>query len=593
MQFWSMLLLASSTGTFVLHRVVAAAISFEGAAAWLMCAGISGTVALAWMATVRGVLPAAQPADALTVCTGPFSIRVFRGGAVAAVPVLAVLLVGAVAEFDWNFLLQKLGVLLVWSTAFGGAWAMAPLRPRLGISRPGPLALAALIVAGMGSVLPLSARDAVEPEGLAERAGVALDAYATSDPSFHLIRGLMRTNTGETAEFYSYLKAHATIGRVEIAPIDVSFTSGSSPSAAAPDIYLFIIDSLRPDYLSAYNRLVTTTPAIDALADDGVVFERAFTRYGATGLSVPSIWAGGMLIHKQYVKPFYPMNALEKLLDANGYQRFISQDHIVTQLFQRSPKLAFLDRGRREMDYTLCGTLDELQGVLASHSGGDPIFAMTRPLELHMANLAGGGTAAYAARVRQLDACLGRFVGFLKASGRYENSVIVLTSDHGESLGEEGRWGHAYTLFPEVIRIPLIVRLPAALRALFSADRQQVVFSTDLTPSLYALLGDAPRDRGPLYGAPLFVRQHDARVPRRGPYLLASSYGPVWGLMSDDGERLFIADAIEGREHAFARGAGGEWRRMTVTDGVRAAHRTAIRTQIGELASLYKFNPQP
>ena len=56
-------------------------------------------------------------------------------------------------------------------------------------------------------------------------------------------------------------------------------------------------------------------------AKDSVVFTRAFTRYGGTGLSVPAIWTGGMVLHKQYVTPSEPMNTLLKLLDAGGYRR--------------------------------------------------------------------------------------------------------------------------------------------------------------------------------------------------------------------------------------------------------------------------------
>ena len=97
----------------------------------------------------------------------------------------------------------------------------------------------------------------------------------------------------------------------------------------APHIFIFVIDSLRQDYLSPYNPGVTFTPAIDAFARDSVVFKRAFTQYGATGLSEPSIWVGGLLVHKQYVMPFAPMNALHKLLAADGYQRFISRDTIL------------------------------------------------------------------------------------------------------------------------------------------------------------------------------------------------------------------------------------------------------------------------
>ena len=51
--------------------------------------------------------------------------------------------------------------------------------------------------------------------------------------------------------------------------------------------------------------------------------------------------------------------------------------------------------------------------------------------------------------MRRLDGCFGAFVDDLKASGLYDDSLIVLTSDHGDSLGEQGRMGHAYTVFPK------------------------------------------------------------------------------------------------------------------------------------------------
>ena len=99
---------------------------------------------------------------------------------------------------------------------------------------------------------------------------------------------------------------------------------------------------------------------------------------------------------------------------------------------------------------------------------------MTRPLDLHIGNIASakvppgesypGFHGPYAARVRQIDACFGELVDTLKRLHLYDNSIIVLTSDHGDSLGEGQRWGHGFTAFPEVLRIPLIIHLPPALR---------------------------------------------------------------------------------------------------------------------------------
>jgi arylsulfatase A-like enzyme len=65
--------------------------------------------------------------------------------------------------------------------------------------------------------------------------------------------------------------------------------------------------------------------------------------------------------------------------------------------------------------------------------------------------------------VHRIDGCFGAFVDDLKRRGLYDSSIVVVTADHGDSLGEAGRWGHAYTVFPEILRVPFIARLPKPL----------------------------------------------------------------------------------------------------------------------------------
>ena len=137
-----------------------------------------------------------------------------------------------------------------------------------------------------------------------------------------------------------------------------------------------------------------------------------------------------------------------------------------------------------------------------------------------------GFFAPVAESVRQVDECVGQFISFLQRANLYDDSIVILTSDHGDSLGEEGRWGHSYFMVPEVMRIPLIVHLPPALRGRVATDLNRVSFSTDITPTLYALLGHASADLGPLFGSPLFVRAGAELAARhRQSFLLASSYG--------------------------------------------------------------------
>ena len=96
--------------------------------------------------------------------------------------------------------------------------------------------------------------------------------------------------------------------------------------------------------------------------------------------------------------------------------------------------------------------------------------------------------------MRRIDGCFGAFVAYLKQHGRYDNSIVIVTADHGDALGEQGYWGHAVWLFPEIVRIPLIVHVPAALRQTVTTDLTRLAFSTDIAPTLYALLGHPVAD---------------------------------------------------------------------------------------------------
>ena len=64
--------------------------------------------------------------------------------------------------------------------------------------------------------------------------------------------------------------------------IDLAALDGA-PAALRPHIFVFVIDSLRRDYVSPYNRQVSFTPALERFARESTVFERAFTRYGPPG----------------------------------------------------------------------------------------------------------------------------------------------------------------------------------------------------------------------------------------------------------------------------------------------------------------------
>jgi hypothetical protein len=605
--YWTVALLSVLGLWLVAARLVFASLSFRGPSAWLLALQVAVALTAAWSGVASRI--AVSRGGRLSALDAWFSPLPGSGSPIAAAFALAGLscagffVIERATTFDWDFLIQNLCVVGVWIGACGLTHTlvrnpMSGARLRSTVVTAGML----LLLGGVGG--NVEAGLAAHPARAAFVPEFALDGYAAVDPSYRLIRHLLRVDPGGAAGFYGYLHANSLIGRVPIDPIDVDFVKPLTKAPGKPPhIFFFVIDSLRRDYVSAYNPDVTFTPSVAKFAAEGYAFNRAFTRYGGTGLSMPAIWTGGMVVHKEYVLPYGRMNALEKLLTANGYRTLISMDHITEQLLAPASAAVELDRGRPEMQYDFCTTLTELESKLhAPDAPLAPIFAHTRSLNLHVSKLTnrsvsfeysrGGFQVPAAEAIQRMDRCFGGFVDFLKREGLYDDSIVILTSDHGDSLGEASRWGHAYTLVPEVIRTPLLIHLPAALRDRFTASVDDVAFSTDITPTLYTLLGYSPVSLGWAYGAPLFVPPGtDQSWRARATFLLASSYGPVYGLLRDNGKALYIADGVNRRDYAYDM-TGVRPARIGVTGELRSASWAFIRARLKDLAAMYHFVPE-
>jgi hypothetical protein len=490
---------------------------------------------------------------------------------------------------DWNFVLMRTGVVWVLVLALAGS---------LAVTR-------SIRVGGAGFSLATAGALLIGHVWLS--AAMPVPASATLDPAARWFGEMLERPAQHAAgaDIVDLLHARTNIPRgTEVAPVEVSLaTLAGEPSAQRPHIFVFVVDSLRRDYLSPYNPAVTFTPSIAALADDSLVFRNAFTQYGATGLSVPSIWVGGPILHKQYVTPFAPMNSLAKLLAHEQYARWIGMDNIMATILPGPEHDDRLDPGVAVRDFRMCGTLAGIRSRLAAGPAPGPVFVYSLPQDLHVSVVAREGTSAVdgraydgfnapvASRVARLDACIGEFVNDLEVRGLYEQSIIVLTSDHGDSLGEEGRMGHAYSLHPEVVRVPLIVHVPPALQSQWSWDEQRPAFTTDLTPTLYRLLGHEPRAPAEFFGEPL---AHAPGVTPAAPFdrMFAASYGAVYGALLDGGRRYYVFDAIAMRELAFSIGTDARpGEPIPVTGEIRQRGLDVIRRTVDGISRFYRYPP--
>jgi hypothetical protein len=487
-------------------------------------------------------------------------------------------------QVDWDSVLLESGVVVVWILTFA-------LMYRATQQRQVSTAIIFTVCA-----FPIAVHAAWRVTEFDEH---VLDRYSVHNPSFLVADRLLRERTAGSP-FDRFLRANTGLTDVAVKPVSIDLANASSNTATErPFIFLFVVDSLRSDYLSPYNPEVHFTPRIAEFASRNVFFPNAFTRYGGTGLSMPAIWAGSALAHKQYVVPFDSMNSLQKLLDGNGYQRIQTRDHITEALWTQRDDDVELDRGKNEMDFDFCTTLDEL-GRLLEQRGPEsaPVFAQTRSLNLHVAAVRHGYVPPgksypgfeppYAYRVERIDGCFGAFIDRLIRLRLYDKSVVVLTADHGELIGEDGRWGHSYHMFPQVIQVPLFVHLPASSTARF--DTGAMTLSTDITPTLYSVLGYDRRAGGPLTGKSLSIRTpDDSAEQRRESVVLAASYGAVYAVVSVNGRSLYIADAIQEQDHTYRRTSLTDlkWTEVPVDPASRVLGQMRIRRHVDAVARTY------
>lgn len=572
--------------TVVLYRLVLDSLTWHGASAWAYAAALGGAAALAVIRARPGRLARAA-ASSRAATAGSLAVLI-------AVPAITHL---ALRGNDWNRLIETLVTLAVWAASAAilnarpGAAEASPLRRRTAAALV--LALTLFGVEGTARVLDgaLRAHLILAPEGvrlLAER-----------DASLAVVRRVLGAAGGD--DFFAELRRHVALPPGSSRTPALSFVEGDLKAASTPHIFILVIDSLRREYLGAYSPAIKFTPNFDAFAREADAF-RGFTAYGGTALSEPSIWTGARMPHEQYPSPFPPLNTLEKLVDGLGYRPLITMDVLLTRILEPGKAANALDK-KTTAAFKLCATLSELESRLDSDlASGRPLFVYTQPQDIHISVIKkeggavpadprwAGFDAPYASRVAAMDACFGGFIGTLKKKGLYDKSIIVLTSDHGDSLGEGGRWGHAYTLFPEIARVPLIMRLPPSLRAGLQADLDAPAFLTDISPSVYAALGLGPQKLGEPYGRALYAPTKAAlEATRRGERALVSSYGPVFGVLGGGGDWYYVADALDFSSHWYDLKNDPQATRDLIDPEKDARGRAAVRAQAEALRRFYAY----
>jgi len=362
--------------------------------------------------------------------------------------------------------------------------------------------------------------------------------------------------------------------------------AAQTPPKPELNVVLITIDTLRADHLGCYGYKQIKTPNIDGLAADGARFERAFSVVPVTLPSHSSMLTGtypmfsGM--HDFSANKLSPLQpTLASVLKQAGYQTgAVIAAAVLDSRFGLNQGFDFyydhfdfsrldetnLDEMERPGNVVADVTLNWLEkDWLAKNSQKkfflwmhlyDPHFPY-HPPEPYTKEYA---SHLYDGEIAFADEQVGRLLRFLKDKGLYQNTVIVLAGDHGESLGEHGEKTHGFFIYNATMHVPLIIRLPRSAEARTISDPTALV---DIMPTILEAVGvgvpsqvqgksllpvlrgekhDSPPDRDRvLYGETYLPRIHfnwsELRASENAKYHFIDAPKPeLYDLAKDPGE---------------------------------------------------------
>jgi hypothetical protein len=590
-------------GLWVLFlRFLENALSFRGWQAQLYAASLAAALTLVGFLIAQPFLQDMTEASS-TDSRGEKIVLFFVVGAFAVAALAMPTLLGG---GDWNGLYEGGFTVLFWLVLGACVFRLWPRRGTYRLQTIlAVLVLSAVAYKGLGMTLLVWAKPLGSTEDSIQR---GFDQYAMRDASFNLTNRLLGNGRSENCGDLCRILREYTEVRNARTTTELKLVDPLTPAAGTrPNIFLFVIDSMRPDYLGAYNPQATFTPNLDAFAQDSVVIHNVFTPYAGTSLSEPAIWAGALLLHAHFLQPFKNVNSLEKLAKTDGYKMFVSYDEILSEILSPADDLVKLDTDKKLWNQLeVCSTVQQAEKVFENRTDkAQPIFFYSQPKNVHQfarndlptpknANWPAqpGFNYRISFEVHEVDECLGSFFGWLKTHGLYDDSIIIVTSDHGDATGELGRNSHSVVIYPEVMRVPLLVHLPKAVRGRFVHDDNQVSALIDIAPSLYYLLGHRPIVANPLFGHPLFTEtEEELQSYRRDDLFLASDVRAAYGILADNGRYFYATYDSPAQSYLYDLAQDPKGEHDVLTAALKRQYDARIIEYLHEIGDFYGYQP--
>jgi arylsulfatase A-like enzyme len=269
------------------------------------------------------------------------------------------------------------------------------------------------------------------------------------------------------------------------------------------NVVLISIDTCRADHLSCYGYRHKVTPNIDAIAAEGILFENVVAPVPITLPSHASMLTGTIPVyHGVHDNLDYRLGesntTLAEILKGASFATGAAISAIVLESqfgldqgfevfddrFKSPVKNSIVEQRRGGETTEVClNWLEENKDKRFFYflHYYDPHRAYAPP-EPFASRFPGN---PYVGEIAYTDHCIGRVIQKLKALDLYDSTLVIVTSDHGEMLGEHGERNHAYFIYESAIKVPLIFRVPGWNKAV---SNKQLAGVIDIAPTVCSLL---------------------------------------------------------------------------------------------------------
>ena len=402
-------------------------------------------------------------------------------------------------------------------------------------------------------------------------AGVSLVVLAASR-----LRFLSRSLQGRFLPLTALSCGILLIGLVSVslaldAPPGIPAAKASNANQGRPNVLLVVLDTVRADHLSLYGYNRKTTPYLEALARETVLFRNAISASDMTLSSHGSLFTGlypswhgahlvraapqplnssfrtlaeilsdngyttmAVLANCAYLRPAFGLNQGFDLYDVRtpvssssasreclrgllcrGLNHFVSTAEFYRsyrrgdEITDDALRVFKTMQGRRSPFFLTLNYMDTHDPYIPPppyrdlFPGRNPKFDhLGRVAELHreLALLETSPTTAadlrhigsqYDGALAYVDAEVKRLLDGLKQSGLYDNTLVVVTADHGEALGERSFLGHSSSVHQELVHVPLLVKYPGPTSPLAGQPVETITSGVDIMPTVLDVAGIA------------------------------------------------------------------------------------------------------